>query len=247
MISIFTKKLSITEVFSEGFVDMHNHLLPGIDDGAATIEDSLKMLSLYTDLHTQRIIATPHTMQGIWDNTPETIEKSYDQLTLATREYGFQKIELAYASEYMMDEGFANWLSQKKLLAIKDNLVLVEMSYFHPPLNLKDLLFEMQLQGYKPVLAHPERYVHYHQNLGELYALKKIGCLFQLNLLSLTDHYGEPTQKAALNLLEKGYYDFMGTDAHRTGHLVKIKMIDKAQITKKLMPLLKNNRSLATV
>lgn len=244
MISIFTRKLPLTEVFSEGFVDMHNHLLPGIDDGAKNMDDSLKMLSLYGDLHTKKIITTPHIMQGVWDNTPETIEKSFKQVSATALEYGFQKTDLAFASEYMLDEGFVHWLSQKKLLTLKDNLVLVEMSYYHPPLNLNDLLFEMQLQGYKPVLAHPERYVYYHQNLTDLYALKKTGCLFQLNLLSLTEHYGEATQKTALNLLENGYYDFMGTDAHKTAHLAKIKMIDKAKITEKLIPLLRNNNSL---
>lgn len=245
VIHIFTKKLSVTEVFSDGFVDMHNHLLPGLDDGAKTTEDSLKMLSLYADLNIQKIIATPHTMQGVWDNTPQSIEKAFNVLKKATSDYGFKNMELGYASEYMMDEGFMYWLSEKKLLTLKDNLILVEMSYFHPPLNLKDILFEIQLQGYKPVLAHPERYIFYQQNLKDLMDLKNAGCLFQLNLLSLTPHYGEATQNTALSLLEKGCYDFLGTDAHKTAHLAKIKSIDKAKITEKLVPLIKNNLQLA--
>ncbi|MBU2526002.1 MAG: histidinol phosphatase [Bacteroidetes bacterium] len=244
MFSFLTKKLPIAEVLSTGFVDIHNHILPGIDDGAKETHDSLKMLALYNDLHTTHLIATPHIMEGVWENTTDSIQTAFDALQTAMKNHGLQSPRIRFAAEYMMDEGFLYQVSNKQLLCLQGNNVLVEMSYFHPPINLKDIIFEMQLQGYAPVLAHPERYMFYHKNMADLLDLKKAGCSFQLNLLSLTPHYGEETQKVAIDLLEKGYYDFVGTDAHKTAHLSKIKMIDKAGITQKIGALAQNNKLL---
>lgn len=242
MLSVFLNKNLLVDLFEDGFVDIHNHLLPGIDDGAKTIADSFKMLEAYRKLHISHIVATPHIIQGVWANNRETISEAYNQLMKEMKMSAYADFSIRYAAEYMMDDGFQDLVRNKNLLPIKDNLVLVEMSYFNPPMNLKDLLFETQLQGYVPVLAHPERYVAYHTQLDNLLKLKEAGCLFQLNLLSLIGHYGLPTQKTALELLKKGLYDFAGTDAHKMEHLKLLGRIDKSTVLKRLKPLFENSK-----
>jgi tyrosine-protein phosphatase YwqE len=242
MLSIFTKKASLKDLFKEGFIDMHNHLLPGIDDGAKTFADSLKMLEAYSKYQITQIVATPHIIQGVWPNDENSITAAYNQLLSKLNDSVYSDFTIRYAAEYMMDEGFLALVRQKALLPIKGNMVLVEMSYFNPPLNLKELLFEIQLQGYVPILAHPERYISYHAQFDAYLKLKQAGCLFQLNLLSLIGFYGLPTQKAALNLLDKGLYDFAGTDAHKFEHLNLLMKIEKNSVLKKLKPLIENSK-----
>ncbi|PJB11996.1 MAG: histidinol phosphatase [Flavobacteriales bacterium CG_4_9_14_3_um_filter_40_17] len=242
MLSLFTDKSSLTTLFEEGFVDIHNHILPGIDDGAKTFADSLKMLEAYSKYQITQIVATPHIIQGVWPNDENSITAAYNQLLSKLNDSVYSDFTIRYAAEYMMDEGFLTLVKQKALLPIKDNMVLLEMSYFNPPLNLKELLFEVQLQGYVPILAHPERYFSYHSQFDAYLKLKQAGCLFQLNLLSLIGFYGLPSQKAALKILDKGLYDFAGTDAHKAEHLKLLKNIKKNSIIKKLKPLIENSK-----
>lgn len=242
MLSIFTKKASLIDLFKEGFVDMHNHILPGIDDGAKTFADSLKMLEAYDAYQITQIVTTPHIIQGVWPNDQKSIAAAYNQLLDKLSDSVYSDFSIRFAAEYMMDEGFQALVRQKALLPVKDNMVLVEMSYFNPPLNLKELLFEIQLQGYVPILAHPERYISYHSQFDVYLKLKQAGFLFQLNLLSLIGFYGLPTQKAALHILDKGLYDFAGTDAHKSEHLMLLKKIEKASVLKKLKPLIENSK-----
>ena len=114
----------------------------------------------------------------------------------------------------MLDSHFENLLKQEHLFTLKSNYVLIEMSYFQPPINLEALIFKIKLKGYIPVLAHPERYTYYHNNLNYFNRLKALGCLFQLNLLSLSEYYGKSVQKTANYLLNENLIDFAGTDAH---------------------------------
>jgi tyrosine-protein phosphatase YwqE len=123
----------------------------------------------------------------------------------------------------MLDSYFLKRLETEKLLTIKDNYVLVEMSYLSPPFQLYEILFEIQLAGYKPILAHPERYLYYHNNFNEYDKLKKAGCLFQLNLLSTVEYYGKFITKITDKLLKNEYYDFVGTDVHHQKHINSFK------------------------
>ncbi|TVZ23014.1 protein-tyrosine phosphatase [Dokdonia sp. Hel_I_63] len=215
MFGIFNKKKSFLDIWS-GTPEMHCHVLPGIDDGAKTVAHSEELLRKYKSLGCDKIIATPHTMGGIYDNTPATILNAYNSIKET------QGIDLSYSSEYMLDEVFTTYLEKKELIPLIDNFVLVEMSFFQPPENLFEQIFKIGSQGYTPILAHPERYAYYHNNLKNYNKLKKMGCYFQLNALSLTNHYGKSINKQALLLLEAGMYDFIGTDAHRFEHLEKI-------------------------
>lgn len=218
MFGIFNKKTSFIDIWS-GTPEMHCHVLAGIDDGAKTIAQSEELLAKYKSLGCSKVIATPHTMGGIYDNTPKTISQAYESIT------DTKGIALTYSSEYMLDEVFADYLERKALIPLKDNYVLVEMSFFQPPENLFEQIFKIGTQGYIPVMAHPERYAYYHKRPEIFKEFKKKGCLLQLNALSLSPHYGDAVQKTAHTLLNEGLYDFIGLDTHRIDHLNKIEQM----------------------
>lgn len=194
---------------------MHSHLLPGIDDGAKTIEDTLFLISQLTAMGTKQFITTPHILNSVWNNSKESIESCYN-ITLPL----LGEVAIKPAAEYMMDSYFYDLLKNgEPLLTIKDNYVLVEMSYVNPPIQLFDFIFELQIAGYKPILAHPERYLFYHNNFSEYYRLKKAGCLFQLNLLSVTGYYGSNVTAITEKLLREELFDFVGSDVHHESHI----------------------------
>lgn len=217
MLHFFKKKSLFIDVWS-GTPEIHCHVLPGIDDGAKDVQTSLKIIDAYKSLNCTRIIATPHTMHGIYDNTPETIETSYNSIIdqIPT------DIQLHYSSEYMLDDNFDKLLDSKNIIPLYKNYVLIEMSYFQPPENIKEQIFKIGSLGYIPILAHPERYAYYHNKINIFQDFKSRGCLLQLNALSLSEHYGSSCQKTAFTLLKDGLYDFIGTDTHRIDHLAKI-------------------------
>lgn len=218
MFSLFKSKPKLASLIPSNYVDIHSHLLPGIDDGAKSIEDSKFILESMIGFGFNQVITTPHTIKTVWNNTRKDIENTYEktknQLNLQT-----SKVQLRAASEYMMDENFVQLFKSEKLLTLKDNYVLVEMSYLNPPIQLLDILFELQLEGYKPVLAHPERYTFYHNKPKEYEKLKKAGCLFQMNLLSSVGYYGKDVAQTADKLLENNMIDFVGSDIHHQHHI----------------------------
>jgi tyrosine-protein phosphatase YwqE len=175
-----------------------------------------------TELGYTKLITTPHIMWDMYKNTPEIILNKLDKLREAVKAEGIA-VEINAAAEYFLDDHVAGLLSNKeRLLTISGNMVLVEFSLAQPPMSLKEILFELQMQDYQPVIAHPERYIYLQQN-KELYEeLKDIGCLFQLNMLSLGNHYGRSVHELAQYLIKKGYYDLVGTDLHHTRHLEAI-------------------------
>ena len=229
MFTLFKSKPILKDLIPDGYIDIHSHLLPAIDDGAKTFEDSLRLVKTLQSFGVSQFITTPHIIQHVWENSHEQI--------LANKETTARKLEEANinvpfhaAAEYLMDDQFVRLFQSEKLLTLKDNYVLVEMSYINPPLQLYSILFDLQLAGYIPVLAHPERYLFYHTNFNEYQKLKKAGCLFQLNLLSVVGYYGENITKIANQLLQKGMYDYVGSDVHHDNHLSafqqKIKLKD---------------------
>lgn len=215
----FKKKRSSLQTFLEnGYVDIHSHLVFGIDDGAATFDDSLTLVRQMQELGVQRFITTPHTIAYVWDNTRESIETRGIETASRLREAGVDA-PFSVASEYMMDETLLRRMQQEALLPLKDAHVLVEMSYISPPMQLFDIIFELRLAGYKPVLAHPERYLFYHGQMPAYEKLKRAGCLFQLNLLSVTGYYGGGVLRMAKELIKAGMIDLTGSDIHHQRHL----------------------------
>ena len=233
MIFFRKNKPFLKDLIPNDYIDIHSHLLPGIDDGAKTIEHTLHLINGLKDIGFSEFITTPHIMKNVWDNSRTNIE---EKLKTTCIELNSNAITNSFkaAAEYMLDENFYHLLEQENLLVLKNNYVLVEMSYLNPPLNLYDLLFNLQVAGYKPVLAHPERYNFYRSNLNEYRRLKKVGCLFQMNLLSSVGYYGPDVAKTADYLLQNKMIDFVGSDVHHDKHL---SFFDKKIVLKNLDPL----------
>jgi tyrosine-protein phosphatase YwqE len=190
----------------------------------------------------KNFITTPHVLGDVYPNTSEIIKSKLQEVQKEVQKRNMTDISIDAAAEYMMDEQFSELLEKEDILTLKDNFILVEMSYFSPPINLFDILFQIQLKGYKPILAHPERYNSYHNNFEIYYKLKKAGCLFQLNLLSLTEQYGKFVTKTAERLIKENLYDFVGTDTHHHHHLHLLKKIGTKKNLKNIEQLLLNNK-----
>lgn len=216
------RKPSQTLDFSMLGVDMHSHLIPGVDDGAKNMEDSLQLIKNLRELGFKKIITTPHIYHEFYPNTSNRLLAGLDTLKRTLKEQQIE-IEIACAAEYFMDEHFVELVEANDLLPVFDNYVLVEISFLSPPKKLFNYLFKLQLEGYRPIMAHPERYLYYKNDLKKYRKLKEAGCKFQLNLLSLSEHYGKDTQKNAMQLLKEGMIDFLGTDTHHMEHIQKLK------------------------
>jgi tyrosine-protein phosphatase YwqE len=215
-----SKEIPLYEFFPLGFVDIHSHLLPGIDDGAVDLDTAIELIQKMSSYGIKNFITTPHILGDLYPNTPEIIREKLAIVKKELIKRNIIDVSIEAAAEYMLDEQFSILIEEnKELLTLKDNLVLVEMSYLSPPINIFDILFQMQLKGYKPVLAHPERYNSYHRDYRIYQKLKNAGCLLQLNLLSLTENYGKEVQKTSHRLLKENMYDFVGSDAHNLNHL----------------------------
>jgi protein-tyrosine phosphatase len=207
----------------KGLVDFHNHLLPGIDDGSKSIEQSLEMLKVYNELEIEKIIASPHIFKDLYPNTPKTIKKSYDSLITSLID---QKTKvLGYGAEYMVDEFFLKELDKKnELLTCFKNHVLIEIPFFGQLKLLEEALFKLQNVGYVPILAHPERYIAIESS-KKIEELKSRGAKMQLNALSLNGFYGKEVKDKSNNFLRSQLYDFICTDAHNPYQLKKLKEI----------------------
>jgi tyrosine-protein phosphatase YwqE len=200
------------------FIDIHSHLLPGIDDGAKNIEETVSLISKMKGIGIKKIITTPHIITNVWDNTENSIISKLSQ-TLNAIPDTINQENFSCAAEYMLDSYFLKRMATEKLLTLKQDFILVEMSYLYPPLQLYEIIFEIQLAGYKPILAHPERYLFYHNNYKEYDKLKSSGCYFQLNLLSTVNYYGPMVTKIANKLIKDNVYNFVGSDIHHEKHI----------------------------
>lgn len=215
MFSIFKKKTSnITDISWLG-VDIHNHLLPCIDDGSKNLEESISYIKSLYDLGFHKLICTPHIYTELYPNTPETIFPALDlvQNALISEKVN---IEVSAAAEYMIDDSF---VVASNHLCLPNKHLLIEMSYLNETPNIEQIIFDLQIKGYKIILAHPERYNFYHDTYERYARLKDMGCLFQLNLLSVAGYYGKKVEKAAAYLLKNNSYDLAGTDLHHEKHL----------------------------
>ena len=222
----FGKKKAIQSVdLSWLGVDMHSHLIPGIDDGSPDIETSIELIKGLQNLGYKKLITTPHILWDVYPNTSEIITQGVADLKQAVADAGVE-IEIHAAAEYFIDEHFEDLLKNKvPLLPISGNMVLVEFSMVTAPMDLQQTLFEMQIQGYQPIIAHPERYVYLNHRKHFFDELKEAGCLFQLNILSLGGYYGKGVQELAEYLLKQNLYSFAGTDLHGARHLAALQKL----------------------
>lgn len=205
--------------------DIHSHLLPGIDDGVPDTGTSVHFIEQLHNMGIKKIITTPHVMMDRYPNSVQTMAGPYREVSAALAAKGLS-VPFHHAAEYFMDEQFEE-LMQRPLLTLTGKLVLVEISFMSAPPQMHRWIFELEAQGYLPLLAHPERYNYCHSDFESYHRFKQWGCLFQVNLLSLTGYYGKHIQQAAEKLMELDMIDYIGTDLHHEKHLHAITQISK--------------------
>jgi protein-tyrosine phosphatase len=204
--------------------DMHSHFIPGIDDGAKTMEDSITLLRAMKEMGYNTIITTPHVMVDYYPNTTQIIQDGLQKVRSALKQTNLN-INVNAAAEYYIDEYFIDLIGKEPLLTIYKNEVLVEFSMLYEPPMLFDVIFKMQSAGYRPIIAHPERYLFFHRNFNKYREFKDRGCLLQLNMLSPTGYYGRNIKMIADELLSKNLYDYCGSDMHHEKHASVLKSI----------------------
>ncbi|MCE2711968.1 MAG: histidinol phosphatase [Cryomorphaceae bacterium] len=215
---LFKKKLDPFEL-SDLKVDIHSHLIPGIDDGSRTMDESIAMLAKFESLGYLKVITTPHIMSEVYPNNSERILEGLEDVRENAQKLGL-KISIEAAAEYYFDETLEFRVKEKNFMTFGENYVLVEFAFHNAPMFEERLFFEMQMAGYKPVLAHFERYMYYLGSVDKAAEYKEKGVCIQMNLNSLTGHYGLEVKKQAERLIDSGLIDFVGTDCHRMDHLM---------------------------
>lgn len=203
-------------------VDVHSHFIPGIDDGAQTLSQSIELLTAMRALGYRKVITTPHSMADGYRNTPEIILGGLDKLRREVERVGLD-IEVEAAAEYYLDHDLDPKVERREVLSFGHNHLLFELPFISEPVMLKQVVFQMQTQGYRPVLAHPERYAFWYNDLSRYTELKERGVLFQLNLVALSGAYGPKAREIAERLIDAGAYEFLGSDCHHMGHVEAIR------------------------
>lgn len=223
-------------------VDMHSHLIPGIDDGAKTPEESIRLIQGLKTLGYNRLITTPHITGDHYKNTPEIILARLDAIQKILSENKIE-IKLTAAAEYFIDEWFLKKIQEGKLLSFgNEKFVLVETGFLNKPINFSQVITELKTAGYRPILAHPERYLYLYNDFNNYFRLRDTGILFQINLMSITGHYNRQAKKIVQKLIDARLVDMAGTDLHTEYHLSTLAKLVEYPYYKKLLglPLLNN-------
>ena len=222
--------LSLGEFLS---TDIHSHFIPGIDDGAENIEASIDLVRAMAGLGYKKLITTPHVMSDFYKNTPENIMEGLSKLREAIAHAGID-IEVEAAAEYYCDHAFEKKIAEGKLLTFSGKYVLMELSYMNPSDNFDTITFKLQLEGYTPVLAHPERYPYWYHNFDQYAAIREKGILLQVNIGSLVGHYGSGPKRIAERLVEYNLVDLLGSDVHKMSHIDLIRKAESNKVVKNL-------------
>jgi len=220
--------------------DVHAHILPGIDDGVSTVEESLQALLALSNLGYKKVVATPHIMSERYPNSSALILEKVREINEALSQSGIDLL-VEPAAEYYLDDGFSALLGKRDILAIEGKYVLFETSHGQRPFNLEHIIFDISSQGYIPLMAHPERHHYLTSDLELFRDLKNRGVLFQANIGSFGGVYGKNVEDAAFLLAKQGMIDFIGTDIHSPDQIEKISKILK---DKKFIKAISKNRLL---
>lgn len=218
-----SRKLKQPVDISGLIADMHSHLIPGIDDGSPDIETSLTLIREMKSLGYRKLITTPHISSDFYPNTPEIIQNGVYLLNEKLREENI-RITIEAAAEYMIDDGFTKLFEEGLLQTFSNNYLLIELPYYQAPPNLYELTFELQIKGYRIMLAHPERYLYWINDFKKFEDLKNRGVYFQLNINSLTGYFSREVKKQAERLIDADMIDFLGSDLHNLHYLQLLKI-----------------------
>jgi len=241
--SIFKKKSKAfvdLEDFSALKTDIHSHLIPGIDDGAKSLDESINLILGLQSLGYKKLITTPHVMADFYKNDKEIILSGLKRLREALKLHNIN-MQVDAAAEYYLDDHFMSLIKNKDLLTFGKNMVLFELSFFEEPKQLDQVIFDMQLEGYIPVLAHPERYSYWHRSMDKLERLHDKGVLFQVNLGSLNGNYGSEVMKTAEKLAINNWISLLGSDTH---HMLHVQLIKTLKTNPTMIRLLNENKLL---
>jgi protein-tyrosine phosphatase len=211
-------------------VDVHSHLLPGLDDGVKSFDEAIEILERLQLLGYKKAITTPHIYPEVYPNTPEEITSKFQELESLLKAKGLT-IQIAFAAEYFMDHSFLEGITKGgKILTFDNKYVLFETPFYSKPLIFDEVIFQLKAKGYVPVLAHPERYHYFDDDLNWLQNLSERGVLFQVNLPSIEGVYGEEVKKRALKMIKESKVHFFGSDIHRLKQLPVIEKVLKMRL-----------------
>lgn len=242
MFSFFKSKKQVNLIPLE--TDIHSHLLPQMDDGVKSLEESGQLIRQFIDLGYKKLITTPHVMNDFYRNEPKAINDKLEILNQYLKSENII-IPIEAAAEYYLDESLIVRINKgEKLLTFGANYLLFETNFLTEPFQLKEFIFSATTLGYKPVLAHPERYQYLVNSFEKVEDLKNRGVLFQINIPSIIGAYSKPIQKLAIQLIEKGWVDFLGSDCHNQIQMETLKEAFKNKYLKKALALPLLNRSL---
>jgi tyrosine-protein phosphatase YwqE len=206
-------------------VDIHSHLLPGLDDGVKDFDEAEQIIRYFSSLGFKKLITTPHVMSDAYPNTTSAILKKCEELNdfLSGKNI---PVEIRAAAEYYLDERLMEMVtSNEPLLTLEKNYVLFETNFLSEPFYLKEFIFNATTKGYKLILAHPERYLYLQQNFEKAQDLLDRGILFQVNISSLTGYYSRQVQQMAFALIDRGWVHWLGSDCH---HLQHARLVEEA-------------------
>lgn len=236
----FVKRRFLVD-YLDGFIDIHNHILPAIDDGAKTVDESMQLLRSFAEIGVSRFICTPHIMNDYYPNTPTTIFDALESLKNRMLQADLKHIAIEAAAEHMIDGHFDAILENGGFMPLKSHYLLVEMSYLQPPLNFDEAIIKIVSKRFFPILAHPERYGFLHKKPKKYAKFKQQGILLQLNMLSLSGYYGKDVQKVGHTLLEDGFIDFLASDVHNILQLESLKNLTLSKKSlEQLLPIIGN-------
>ena len=199
-------------------VDMHSHIIYGIDDGSKSKEMTLEMLKLSIECGVKKIVATPHYMKGRFNVEYSEVKDKVNELRQMVSEEKLD-IEIYYGQEVYYRENILEYYEEGAIGTINDSrYMLIELPMMEFDVNsVIDNLYELTLKGIIPIIAHPERYIPFIKKPSLINDFIKEGYLFQLNAGSIVGDFGKEVKKLALNYLGNGVYYICGSDAHSDG------------------------------
>ncbi|MEG2281966.1 MAG: CpsB/CapC family capsule biosynthesis tyrosine phosphatase [Rikenellaceae bacterium] len=238
MFGFFSKRNIVASGILSSMIDIHSHILYGVDDGAQKAESSKAIFDVYKEMGITKIFCTPHIKLSMPDNDPQSLKQKFELFKIE-----FPNMEMRLAAEYMLDECFSHMTEDKEILSYDGEHVLVELYRRNTLEEIYDKLFGIVVKGYTPVLAHPERYLSF--SMRDLLTIKDRGVLFQLNMPSLTDYYGEVVGRRSKEFFDADIYDFVATDFHDVSQMYHILSLTTGRKDRKRFEkLIDNNRSL---